>query len=153
MGATALIAGGALYTANAINSAGKMNQQIANHNAELSEAQAQDALAIGAVNEQRQRAKTKQLIGSQRANLAAQGIDIETGSALDVQTGTAALGEDDALMIRTNAAREAWGYRAQASNYRFGGEVARTTAKQQAVGTLLTGGGKAYGNYSTLNKT
>jgi len=150
MGATALLAGGAYLGARAQYSAGKANQQIAEGNARLSEEQAADAFARGEEDVRRLEVKSRGLIGSQRARLAAQGLDIESGSALDIQADTAYMTEMDKMTIRTNAAREAWGYKAQAANYRFGGKVALQTGKQQAIGTLLTGGGKAYGNYKTL---
>jgi hypothetical protein len=83
--------------------------------AAASEYNAQDAERRGAVEEERQRAKTSLLLGSQQARFAAQGSDLE-GSPLDILGDTAALGEQDALATRYQAAREAWSQRIQAAN-------------------------------------
>jgi hypothetical protein len=83
------------------------NQMLAERNATLAEQQ-------GQVQEDRQRLKTAQLMGSQRAALAAQGGDVNAGSDLDILGDTARAGESDALTIRNNAAQQAFGYRQQA---------------------------------------
>ncbi len=84
------------------------NQMLAERNTTLAEQQ-------GQVQEDRQRLKTAQLMGSQRASLAAQGGDVNAGSDLDILGDTARAGESDALTIRNNAAQQAFGYRAQAA--------------------------------------
>lgn len=83
--------------------------------AAVSEYNAQDAERRGAVEEERQRRKTSLLLGTQQARFAAQGSDLE-GSPLDLLGDTAAFGEQDALSIRYQAAREAWAQRLQASS-------------------------------------
>src|SRR3989304_3955374 len=47
------------------------------------------------------------------------------GAAADVQADAAFQGELDALTIRTNAAREAWGYQVQAEDLRTRATIAR----------------------------
>lgn len=146
MGFTAgmmMVAGGAM-NATSQYQAGKAQSQIAGYNARVAEAQAVDAIERGELEESRQRSSTQQLIGSQRARLAAQGIEIDSGSALEVQEDTAALGEMDALMIRNNAAREAWGYRTQAADYRNQGTIAKAQGTSQAIGTILGTAGNVY---------
>lgn len=83
--------------------------------AAVSEYNAQDAERRGAVEEERQRRKTSLLQGSLQARLAAQGSDLE-GSPFDILGDAAALGEQDALATRYQAAREAWAQRIQAAN-------------------------------------
>lgn len=148
--AIGLTVAGGLTTASGQNQAGKYNQQVANVNAQIAEWQAEDALARGREQVTRQREYIRQLTGSQRARLAAQGIDIDSGSALDVQLDTARSGELDVLAIENAARREAWGYRVQAQDYRTRGAIARYEGRQAAVGTLLTTGDKAYGQSSGL---
>ena len=117
--------------------AGNAAKKAGDFNAAVSELQAKDALARGRTDEQRFRQGVRALIGSQRAGFAAQGVDVGVGSALDVQADAAFLGELDALTIRNNAQREAWGYRIEAENYRMGGQQARTASRWNAVGTVL----------------
>jgi hypothetical protein len=138
--------------AGAVLSQGRYHQRLAEWNANLAERQAADAVARGAKAEQRHRQGVKGLVGAQRAALAAQGIEINDGSALDVQADTVQLGELDALTLRNNAAREAWGYKAQASDERQRGIMAGLASRNEAAGlrtaafgTLLTGAANVYG--------
>lgn len=121
-------------------------------NAALAELQATDTIARGREAEGDFRTRAKVTAGGVRAGLAAQGVDIGTGSALDVQRDLGALSELDALTIRNNAAREAWGYRVQAGQYQHHAAMTRAAAKNQAkamrnasLGSLLTGAATIYG--------
>jgi hypothetical protein len=125
-------------------------------NADLADAQATDAIARGALSEQKLRGQTRQVVGAQRTALAAQGIDINSGSAGAVQGETNSIGEFDALTTRLNAQREAYGYTTQATDYRNraalarqGGANAAGAANTAAFGTLLTTGSSLYGQYRT----
>jgi len=84
------------------------NQTIAQRNAALS-------LQQGQVQEDRQRLKTAQLLGSQRASLAAQGGDVNAGSDLDILGDTARAGESDAQTIHYNAMLQAYGHQREAT--------------------------------------
>ena len=104
--------------------------------------------ALG-VAEQQQRTKTAQLIGSQRAALASQGGDVDSGSPLDIQSDTARAGEFDAQTIRNNAAQQAYGYRLQAANAagdagRYSASAANTMADLPfGIGSSLLGGARS----------
>lgn len=139
----------------------------------LTEQQVRDSLKKGDIAVSISRQRTKKAIGSQRAALAAQGIRIDEGSARDVQLETAEIGELDAMNIRNNAAREAFGYKVQsisqrmkgesqmfakliqASGYRmkgieygYRGKMAEIAGQTEAAQTLLTGALKSYDYYS-----
>ena len=90
--------------------------QVARNNQMVAEWNAQRALQQGQVDEQNQRSKAAALLGSQRAALASQGGDVDSGSPLDIQADTARAGEYDAQTIRNNAAVKAYGYRVQGAN-------------------------------------
>jgi len=90
--------------------------QVARNNQMISEWYAQRALQQGSVDEQNQRSKASALLGSQRAALAAQGGDVNSGSPLDIQADTARAGEYDAQTIRNSAALKAYNYRLQGYN-------------------------------------
>lgn len=139
-------AGGAWAQSNAQSAQGEYEASGYEINARLSEAQAADARHRGKLDEKAHRKDVKRLIGSQRAAMAAQGIDLEDGSALDVVGDTAAQGELDALTIRNNAWREAWGYETQAIDSRSRGRFASMASKAAARDTLITGGMKAFGH-------
>lgn len=128
--------------------------QVADYNAHVADLQSQDAVERGAEAENRFRLQVRGAIGAQRTGFAAGNIDVGFGSAVDVQGDAAYLGELDALQIRTNAARQAWGYSVQASDYRqqatidrkaaanqiAAGEQAATASNFNVASTLLTGG-------------
>ena len=120
--------------------------QLARNNQQVAEWNAQRALQQGQVDEQNQRFKTASVLGSQRAALASQGGDVDSGSPLDIQADTARAGEYDAQAIRNNAALKAYGYRVQAAN--AGGEAnlddykaaSTMSALPFGVGSSLLGG-------------
>ena len=132
-----LSVGGALLDAFGRVKAGNAAKELGEFNAAVAEQQALDALAQGKEEEDRFRAAVRGLIGSQRVGFAAQNVDVGVGSPVDVVADAAFLGELDALTIRTNAAREAWGYRVQAENFRRGGTNAQTASRFGAASTLL----------------
>lgn len=146
--------------AKAAEQMGDYEAQLYGMNAEFAELQAEDAIARGRESEFRSRAGTRQLVGAQRVALAAQGISLDTGSPADVIENDMMLGELDALTIRNNARREAWGFQAQAAQYRAHGDMARWAGKRaakslrnQSVSTLLSGAGNLFSIYQSYGKT
>ncbi len=127
------------------------NALTAERNAQIQDNAADDALARGRIEEQQHRLKVAQMTGTQRSALAASGVQVDTGSALDMVADTAMMGEMDALTLRNNAEREAYQFRVGAYNARAQGGSAlaegemsalagRNAAKSgmwQAGGTLL----------------
>lgn len=85
-------------------------------NAHQSELSAQSALAQGQMQEQSSDLRTANLKSTQRAGLAASGVDLGVGSAANILTSTDVMGQIDANTIAANAVRSAWGYRTQATN-------------------------------------
>jgi hypothetical protein len=111
--------------------------------ARLADREAEDALKRGHIAEGKVRAKTKLLIGSQRAALAAQGIRVDVGSARDIQQEAFAFGEEEAKNVKISAMREAYGYKVKASQATEKGRVAEARGKARAADTLLTGAVRA----------
>lgn len=141
---------GSLSTAyaqsEAIKTQGEYQKQQYSFNEKVANLQAADALKRGDKSASDHKKSTKKLIGAQRAALAAQGIEVDSGSALEIQQDTAALGAADAVQIKNNAWREAWGYRVQASDLGSRGSFAEIASKNEARQTILTGGMKAIGS-------
>lgn len=79
--------------------------------------------------------RVAQLKGAQRAQMAANGINVNFGSALDVQADTDMLGREDARRIYTQGARAVEARDFEASNY-FGEADAQRGA---ATGALISG--------------
>jgi hypothetical protein len=143
---TAVSAVGAMQASAAQKNAYEYQAAVSRNNAKIAEWQAQDALRRGQQQEDDQRRKTAALKGSQRATLAARGLDIGEGSALNILTDTDYLGEQDAMTIRNNANKQAWAARVGASNDMANAELLSMRAGAEnplmsGASTLLSGAG------------
>lgn len=121
----------------------------------IADRQAEDAIKRGQAEEEEHRRKVSQVKGSQRTAFAARGIDLGSDVVIDTLSDTAMLGELDALTIRNNAEREAYGYRVQGMNYEasaannlLAGKNAKSASKTAMFSTLLSGASTVAGNYS-----
>lgn len=142
--------------ASASSAAGQYAARVDEQNAKQADAQSADALLRGQAAVQRRGLETRQQIGSTRAAMAAQGVDVSSGSAADVQSSEAAIGKIDETTLRNNAAREAWGYQVEGINDRLAGKVAAITGdtaasglRAESFGSLLSG---AANTYNLFNK-
>jgi len=137
--AFASISGG-IFESSAQKSLGKLEQQTAETNARLSELQAQDAIERGKETQEIFTKQVSKVIGKQRAGFAASGVKVGVGSAADVVESTRAEARKDFETIKNNAWREAWGYRFQAQQQRFAGDVAKLTRETASKSALIAGG-------------
>lgn len=112
--------------------------RVAERNAAMDRESARDTMERGRVEEARYQQQLSQRMGSQRAALAANGIDLSFGSAADFLTDTAVIGQEDAAAIRENAMRETRGYEISATNYQGQASAARSRATGQAIGGALS---------------
>ncbi len=112
LGATAS-AFGSYYASKAQKLALAVSADVSDINARMAETAAQQALLSGQREEQRVRLNTANVKSAQRVNLAASGVDISSGSAANVLKSTDVMGEIDALTVKDNAMRQAFGYRAR----------------------------------------
>lgn len=140
--------------AQLIEQGANLNAGVNDFNAAALEAQAKTAIEQGQQQELMFRQKVKGIIGSQRASYAAQGVDVGSGSAADVQADTAKQAELDAITIRTNAALTAWGFKTQAqgqllqaANTLRLGQLQATNTREvgqvQALNARVTGGAQS----------
>ena len=148
---TALLSGGLLTVgmmqAYGQYEQGQMQAKVMEQNRIASELQAQDALERGAREEAKHRTQVRLFEGEQRAAMAAGGGELGAGSNVSLLEQTQQLGEMDALTIRSNAAREAWGYRTQANITGYQAELVSRKGRYDALGTMLTSGLQAFGTY------
>lgn len=82
---------------------------------------------------------TGRTIGAMRASAGAQGIDVNSGSALSVQMDAAGIGAVDKLIAKHNAAMEAWGYSVGAVMSSSKADLARAAGQNRAWDSILTG--------------
>ena len=117
-------------------------------NAAFKNRTAEETLIAGDSAADWQRVRTGQAIGTQRSSIAANGIDVNSGSAARLQDDTAMLGELDALTIQNNAAREAYGYRVQAKQDLLNAGQTVQNGRTAATGSILGGIGGAFGSFA-----
>lgn len=108
---------------------------------------ADDARARGLETESNYRMDLAQLLGTQRTNMAAQGIDTTFGSAAALRAETERFGALDVETIRANTAREARGITANARLQARGLRNQALGQFAEAGGTLLTTGVSAWRSY------
>jgi len=131
---------------------GEYKKGVADYNAQVAENEAKQVKTAGLEAENAQRRKTAELLSRQRAQIGASGVDLTTGSALQLQEDTETLGEVDALRIRSNFQRHADALRAGAGLTRSAGEFSLLAGRRAAQGTILRGlinMGKQAGSSST----
>jgi len=148
---------GAYYGAKSSKIALNAQANIADINARISELSAQSELEAGQRKEQASRLTTAKVKSSQKAAMAANGIDLGSDTAVNIQTTTDVLGEVDANTIAANAARSAWGYRTQGVNFKNDALFKRASAGainpwMAAGGTLLTNASSVATNWYLLKK-
>jgi hypothetical protein len=130
--------------------------QVAANNALIAKQNAQLDIESGEQSAAVQQMKTRQTVGTTKAQQAAAGIDVNTGSAVDVRAGESEVGMLDALTLRSNAARSAYGQEVAAVSATAQSQLLSTEAQQYrdaapwaAMGTLLTGASSVGGRYAS----
>lgn len=151
-GSTAMQVMGQSQQAQAQANAARYQAQVARNAQVVAGYNADNARKTGLINEDKQREQTSLIEGKQRAALASQGGDVTDGSAVDIIGDTARAGTVDALTIRSNAARQAWGYEVAGAGYGAQAglsdmQAANATANLPfAIGSSLLGGASSIAN-------
>lgn len=127
---------------------GQATKQIGRNNQIMAEYAAQDAQRRGEEEAIKVRRQADQLKGRQRALMSARGLDLGAGTPADILDQTDFFSQQDVNTTRNNAAREAWGYRAQGANYRAQGDFAAQQANLGAFSTVLSSAGQAASKWS-----
>ena len=154
---TILSTGGAYTQAQGQKSALQSQAASAEFNSKVAGWQASDAIRNGQTAEENQYLKVGAIAGAQRAQMAANGVDLGSGSANDVLTTTEFMGKRDALQIHDNAMLQAWGYRTQSQTYLNQASQLKSSADaisplMSAGASLLTGAGKVADSWDKTAK-
>lgn len=153
----AMSAIGAYGQASSQKSSLRYEAQMSDFNATLAERQAQVAMEKGRFEVDQLRRSTAGLKGSQRATMAARGLDLTSGSPAEILAGTELMGEIDVQQAQVNAVREAWGYRTQKTNLENEARTKRANASAikpgMAAATSLLGSATSMASsYYSFNK-
>lgn len=115
-------------------------RQMSEINNQIAGVQAEDAIMRGNKSASQFKKQVKGLRGSQRAALAAQGVEVDSGSAAEIQDNTDRQGALDVMTIQNNAWREAWGYKVAAIGNTAQANLSSISASQNIQSTILSGG-------------
>jgi len=149
---------GGYYGAQSQKISLKAQADISAINARIAELSAQSALDAGKVEAAQTTLKYGATKSSQRAALAANGVDLGVGSAAEIQASTDLLKEIDRNTIKTNAIRAAVGYRTQSASYQSDSLMKNASASGispllSGFTSLLEGATRVAPNWYQLNKS
>lgn len=105
----------------------QLQSDLAQMNARMAENTAQSTLLAGQQRIGQMTLRAGQLKSSQRAALAANGVDLGVGNAAETLASTDIMKEIDKNTAEQEALYSAWGYRMQATNYGIEATMAKAT--------------------------
>ena len=149
---TVLTAGAQVYQGAQARQQGQFEQQVAQRNAKLEEAQTTDAWNRRNTEQMRLWRAVTARLSDERADAAASGLDVNFGSPSEQQSDILLIGMEDSSTLNENYIKEVKGYDINASNYRLRGEAARMAGEGAYFGSLLSAGGTLLSGASQVGK-
>lgn len=125
---------------------------IADRNAKIAAGQAADSVQNTNLEAHRRARLLAQTQGDQQAALAANGVDINFGTSLDLQRDTAMIGAEDLGQIYKAGNERTRGFDTQSGNYRAEASAQRAKASGAIVNGLFDAVGTALGGASQIAK-
>lgn len=161
LGITGQVAGavvgavGNIITGQANAGAAGYNASVNRQNAVVARENAAIAGQAGAEQQFDAGIRDRNLVGNLKANEAAGGVDVNQGSAATTQGSAIEMGQLDAMTIRSNATKAAYGYEQQATSFedqrnldRFEKNNDATAGDISAGATFLGGVGSAANSFA-----
>lgn len=148
--ATVVSMGGQFISGMSAASQARSQAVYADRNAALSEEQARTSIENTNIEAQRRYRDASQLEGRQTAAMAANGIDLSFGSALDVQRDSKMIASEDVGQIYQGGYQRTRGFEIDASNYRGEAAAQRNRAKGIMIGTAFQMASTALGGASQI---
>lgn len=130
---------GGIASADANAREGAANAAELERSAKQADAARLDAFRQGQLAVARRRLDVGRALGSQRVGYAAAGVDSSTGTPADVAMASARFGELDALQLRANAYREAFGFEESARSLRMRAAQTRRNTEANVFNSVLSG--------------
>lgn len=145
LGSSAISAIGSIAQSRAASASAGYNAKVAQQNAQLATQNAQFTGAEGEQNVAAAGAKTRAALAATVANQGASGVDINSGSSVNVRESEAKLGTLNALNIRSQAARQAYGFQTQSASDTGQAALLRKQQVSDQVGGYLNAGSTVLG--------
>ena len=143
---------GAEESAAAQKKAAEYQSQVAANNAITAEQNAEYATKAGQAKAEAASLQSRENLGRVVAGEAAQGVDVTTGSAADVQIGQREIGTLNTQNVVNNAALQAYGYRTQATNFEAQSGLLTQEASQAGTAGNIAAAGDLLSGVSSLGK-
>lgn len=143
IGSALVAAGGQMYSGMVASNAAKYRGKIADQNKALTREAAQDEIERGQESQRQLGREVAQRVGSQTARMAANNVDITTGSAARTIEDTKMLGREDSEILAENTRRAVRGQQINAYNF----EAEKRAAKAEAKGAIVSA---AFGAASSI---
>jgi len=135
----AVMAASTLFAAKNQRDQGRFQRDTGKYNARVAENQAEEERAAGTEAEIAHRNRVNQFVSKQRAQLAANNVDLTSGSAFQLQEDTLLQGEADALRIRSNTDSRASALQTQSALLTQQADFAGVAGNNNATATILGG--------------
>ena len=131
--------------ANAIEEQGEFQAQQLKFNSQIAMIQRKEIEDQADSDSFQKQKEVNQMLGAQKASMAANGLDVTGDLAQSIQSDTRKTGQEDVVAIKNNAWREAWGMKVKATDLSNQSNYAIAGSKFGAATTLITGGLQAAG--------
>ncbi|WP_439392325.1 hypothetical protein ACRQ5Q_22275 [Bradyrhizobium sp. PMVTL-01] len=141
---------GAVESGYAKSESDAYQAQVAANNAKIAQQDATLEIQAGDVAAFNRQMKTRAQVGSEKARQGASGIDVNTGSAVDVRAGTEELGMLDALTVRSDASKRAYAKQVEATSDTAQSELLKSQSEQDVTAGWLSGAGTLLSNASSV---
>jgi hypothetical protein len=141
--ATVFMVSSALVSAYSQYASGQYNKAVGEGQAKVERWKAKDAIKRGEVEVDNKQVERNLMLGAQRAQAAANGGLVDSGSSSWLQGDTAGMAALDINTTRSNFRREAWGHKVEATNALARAKLASAEGTFGAVSSLLSAGSAA----------
>lgn len=149
--ATAIAATGAITGGIAQANAAHYQAQVSNNNSTIAQNNARYAASATATNTENAALKARARQSSVRAGLAANNVDVNSGSAADTQVSQRKVGALDVATLAGNDALQVYGYESQATGYKAQSKLDESQVGPDIAGGIFKAAGIAGGNASLLS--
>lgn len=149
---------GSYQQASAAKQAAKYEASVASANAKVAEFKAQDVQDRAQQDAENLGRQIASVRGKQKATIAANGIDLSSGSAQSILDATDYYGAQDQATVANNSAKDQWSLRSQKANYEAEAQMQKNKASSISPFTsmatsLLGSAGKLANKWSAKGDT
>jgi hypothetical protein len=141
---------GAVEGGQATADAAAYNAKVASNNAIIANQNAAYAVNAGLVKAGNVSEQNAAQVGAVKTELAANNVDVGSGSAVDVVAGQREKGELDAQTALNNAELQAYGYKSQATGFTAQAGLETQEAEQAPIGADIGAAGGLLSSASSL---